>query len=190
MLVIIVSNKSLGNLSASVASAKRPAELIQNASQLESILPHYSRVWVLQQSAPLKNVTFLVQKLLFNGNITLLTSTVSHVKCSSKYRTSPWMKYCDATFQKKNIEICSEALLCFWLLTLFTSICLAEAGRQRQKWGTTDIFVCSPSFFCLPAAASRLSCVVWFSRALSLRSLYYPWGKMETTRSLDPGCSK
>ena len=37
-------------------------------------------------------------------------------------------------------------------------------------------FVCSPSFFSL-TAASRLSRVGWFSRALSFPSLYYPWGK-------------
>ena len=30
----------------------------------------------------------------------------------------------------------------------------------------------------------RLSRVGWFSRALAFRSLYYPWGKMGTTRSL------
>ena len=39
------------------------------------------------------------------------------------------------------------------------------------------------SFFSLPTA-SRLSRVGWFSRALAFRSLYYPWGKMRTTRSL------
>ena len=33
-------------------------------------------------------------------------------------------------------------------------------------------------------AASHLSCVGWFSRALAFRSLYYPWAKMGTTRSL------
>ena len=32
--------------------------------------------------------------------------------------------------------------------------------------------------------ASRLSRVGWFSHALAFRSLYYPWGKMGTTRSL------
>ena len=32
--------------------------------------------------------------------------------------------------------------------------------------------------------ASRLSRVRWFSRALAFRSLYFPWGKMGTTRSL------
>ena len=37
--------------------------------------------------------------------------------------------------------------------------------------------------FPLPAA-SRLSRVGWFSSALAFRSLYYPWGKLETTRSL------
>ena len=31
---------------------------------------------------------------------------------------------------------------------------------------------------------SHLSRVRWFSRALAFRSLYYPWGKMGTTRSL------
>ena len=33
-------------------------------------------------------------------------------------------------------------------------------------------------------AASHLSCVGWFSRALAFRSLYYPWAKMGTTRGL------
>ena len=33
-------------------------------------------------------------------------------------------------------------------------------------------------------AAYRLSRVRWFSRVLASRSLYYPWGKMGTTRSL------
>ena len=33
-------------------------------------------------------------------------------------------------------------------------------------------------------AASRLSRVGWFSRALAFRSIYYPCGKMGTTRSL------
>ena len=33
-------------------------------------------------------------------------------------------------------------------------------------------------------AAYRLSRVRWFSRVLASRSLYYPWGKMATTRSL------
>ena len=37
------------------------------------------------------------------------------------------------------------------------------------------------TFFCL-TAASRLSLVGWF-----LRALYYPWGKMETTRSIPKG---
>ena len=44
-------------------------------------------------------------------------------------------------------------------------------------------FVCSPSFFSLPAK-SHLSLVGWFSRMLSFCSLYYPWGRMGTTRSL------
>ena len=39
------------------------------------------------------------------------------------------------------------------------------------------------SFFSL-STASRLSRVGWFSHALAFRSLYYPWGKMRTTRSL------
>ena len=34
--------------------------------------------------------------------------------------------------------------------------------------------------------APRLSRLGWFSRALAFRSLYYPWGKMGTTRSLIP----
>ena len=38
-------------------------------------------------------------------------------------------------------------------------------------------------FFSL-TAAFRLSRVGWFSRALTFRSLYYPWGKIGTTRSL------
>ena len=33
-------------------------------------------------------------------------------------------------------------------------------------------------------AASRLSRVRWFSRVLAFRSLYYPWGKIRTTRNL------
>ena len=37
---------------------------------------------------------------------------------------------------------------------------------------------------CLVPAASRLSRMGWFSRALAFRSLYYPWGKMGTTRNL------
>ena len=38
-------------------------------------------------------------------------------------------------------------------------------------------------YFSLPNA-SRLSCVGWFSRALAICLLYYPSGKMRTTRSL------
>ena len=34
-------------------------------------------------------------------------------------------------------------------------------------------------------ASSRFSRVGWFSRALAFRSLFYPWGKMGTTLSLD-----
>ena len=44
-------------------------------------------------------------------------------------------------------------------------------------------FVWSPLFFSL-RAASRLSWVGWFSPALAFRSLYYPCGKMGTTRNL------
>ena len=44
-------------------------------------------------------------------------------------------------------------------------------------------FVCSPSFFSL-TAASCLSRVRWFSRALAFRSFHYPLRKMGTTRSL------
>ena len=40
-----------------------------------------------------------------------------------------------------------------------------------------------PRSFSFPAA-SRLSRVGRFSRALAFRSLYYPWGKMGSTRSL------
>ena len=55
-----------------------------------------------------------------------------------------------------------------------------EAGREKHK---SLGFVCSPSFFSLPAA-SRLSRVGWFLRPCALSSLYYPWGKWGTTRSL------
>ena len=41
-----------------------------------------------------------------------------------------------------------------------------------------------PSLSPFNASASRLSRVGWFSRALAFHSLYYPWGKMGTTRSL------
>ena len=55
-----------------------------------------------------------------------------------------------------------------------------EAGREKHK---SLGFVCSPSFFSL-SAASRLSRVGWFLRPCALSSLYYPWGKWGTTRSL------
>ena len=55
-----------------------------------------------------------------------------------------------------------------------------EAGREKHK---SLGFVCSPSFFSLPAA-SRLSRVGWVLRPCALSSLYYPWGKWGTTRSL------
>ena len=42
------------------------------------------------------------------------------------------------------------------------------------------------SFFSLPSAC-RLFSRGWFSRALAFRSLFYPWGKMGTTRSLRQG---
>ena len=55
--------------------------------------------------------------------------------------------------------------------------------NQSAVKGKSLGFVCSPSFFSLPTA-SRLSRVGWFSRALAFRSLYNPWEKMGTTRSL------
>ena len=54
----------------------------------------------------------------------------------------------------------------------------------RERWDAARrekheslVFVCSPSFFSLPAE-SRLSRVGWFLRAYAFRLLYYPWGKM------------
>ena len=57
-------------------------------------------------------------------------------------------------------------------------------SKISRPWKVESLgFVCSPSFFSLPAA-SRFPRVGWFSRALAFRLLYYPWGKMGTTGSL------
>ena len=60
-----------------------------------------------------------------------------------------------------------------------SEFCIVRATHYFKSLG----FVCSPSFFSLPAAC-RLFSRGWFSRAPAFRSLYYPWGKMGTTRSL------
>ena len=60
-----------------------------------------------------------------------------------------------------------------------SEFCVVRAMHKFTSLG----FVCSPTFFSLHAA-SCLSRVGWFLRALAFRLLYYPWGKMGTTRSL------
>ena len=58
-------------------------------------------------------------------------------------------------------------------------------SKISRPWEVKSFdFVWSPSFFSLPAA-SRISRLGWFSRALAFRSLHYPWEKMGTTRSLN-----
>ena len=66
-----------------------------------------------------------------------------------------------------------------WFQRLYELHTPKSVGRDGQKLG----FVWSPLFFSL-RAASRLSWVGWFSPALAFRSLYYPCGKMGTTRNL------
>ena len=51
-------------------------------------------------------------------------------------------------------------------------------ARRERAWALSVV----PHFSSPPA--SRLSRVGWFSRALVFRPLYYPWGKMGTTRCL------
>ena len=58
----------------------------------------------------------------------------------------------------------------------FSSGMLERAQRERA-WKS-------------PHAACRLFSRGWFSSALALRSLYYPWGKMGTTRCQQSGSSK
>ena len=60
-----------------------------------------------------------------------------------------------------------------------SELCVVRATHKVKSLG----FVWRLSFFSLPAA-SRLSRVEWFSRPLVFRLLYYPEGKMGTTRSL------
>ena len=57
-----------------------------------------------------------------------------------------------------------------------------SVGRERSKAWTLSVV---PHFSLSLSAVSRLSRVGWFSPALAFRSLYYPWGKMGTTRSLN-----
>ena len=60
-----------------------------------------------------------------------------------------------------------------------SEFCVVRAMHRFTSLG----LVCSPPFFSLPAA-SRLSRVRWFLRAVAFHSLYSPWGKTGTTRSL------
>ena len=74
--------------------------------------------------------------------------------------------------------------MCFIIFLLIWKGIQTSHSKISRPWRVKSLgFVCSPSFFSLPAE-SRLSCVVCFSRVLAFRSLYYPWGKMGTTRSL------
>ena len=59
----------------------------------------------------------------------------------------------------------------------------ARWGERKMIWNEKWN---KKSFFSL-TAASRPSRVGWFSHALAFRSLYYPWGKMGTTRSPERG---
>ena len=54
--------------------------------------------------------------------------------------------------------------------------------KKRDLSQSTWAFSVVPHFSLSPPRFS-FSRVGWFSRALAFRSLYYPWGKMETTRS-------
>ena len=69
--------------------------------------------------------------------------------------------------------------------------CHGRVNQSYSLWQQCKVkskgFVSSPLFFSLPAV-SRLSCVGWhnvFSRPFVFHSLYYPWGKMRTTCSLN-----
>ena len=63
----------------------------------------------------------------------------------------------------------------------------ARRGGEREKCRTKLLTLCVALIFFSITAASRLSLVGWFSRALAFARFYYPWGKIGTTRSLPKG---
>ena len=73
----------------------------------------------------------------------------------------------------------SEVVACY--NSHFSSALPLGTFREEERLRLSDRN--SILIFSLPTA-SRLSRVGWFSHALAFRSLYYPWGKMRTTRSL------
>ena len=60
-----------------------------------------------------------------------------------------------------------------------SAFCVVRATHKVKSLG----FACSPPFFYL-TTTSRFSRLRWFSCAVAFRSLFYPWGKMGITRSL------
>ena len=77
-----------------------------------------------------------------------------------------------------------------WLNTLYyiTTICIARkfgmAGIWRNDLKVTNVAFCLTWLRLRVVPTREKARVGWFSRALAFRSLYYPWGKMGTTRSL------
>ena len=74
----------------------------------------------------------------------------------------------------------------FWLFTVhwFGSVKFVSPSKlsKRIQWDSFSHLSCHCP--CHLPTTSRLSRVGWFSRAVAFRSLYNPWGKIRTTRSL------
>ena len=124
-----------------------------------------------------------------------LQSTRSN--CSFAHTTLPppsdWIKFF-YTSPSKTLDWIDEVVTRLRVVPHFSSGIVEWAKRERAwkspharkgdaRRGESLDFVCSPSFFSLPSAC-RLFSRGWFSHAPAFRSLYYPWGKMGTTRSL------